>query len=498
MSLRGGATSLAFSTQTLPLRWHEKAYGALETSTIMLQFHDEEKSNDVRRRISDSEPVSLRTYTPSQAVLAKSAGVFHWTPEGRRLYDYSSGVLVANLGHNPSGWLKRFGAYLGWAPNTFDQNRTTDGFEPAVPLTAYNALSEIEANASDRLLASLRATTAGNRLEAVMWAASGSEAVQKAIWACLARDKERDIILATRHGFHGKKGLAGAVTGREGDADRDPRVWFISFPMHEVDDVSRYGDSFDPTCYAAELKRMHDEFGNRINCLVTEPYLGGGGSYHPPSEYLSLLQRFCDEHDIAFILDEVQSNFGRTGSMYAFEKYNLQPDFVCLGKGMGNGVPVSAAVGRADVCGCLGYGATSDTWSANPISCAAVLATLDEFENSDVLAHANRMSKTFFAGLARLKETAAINKVRGEGMVFGIECESIGDLTAGEVANAIVEAAYLGRDNGDGIHLLGPLAGKVIRVSPPMTITQEEAADSLELLFEVCERVSAHAEQAAV
>ena len=104
----------------------------------------------------------------------------------------------------------------------------------------------------------------------------------------------------------------------------------------------------------------------KIGTLITEPYLGGGGSYHPPKAYLQLLERFCRDNDIVFILDEVQSNFGRTGSMFAFETYGLEPDIVVLGKGLGNGVPVAAAVGRADIFAALDYGEGSDTWSAQP------------------------------------------------------------------------------------------------------------------------------------
>src|SRR5690606_32558687 len=109
----------------------------------------------------------------------------------------------------------------------------------------------------------------------------------------------------------------------------------------------------------------------------------------------------------------------------------------------------------------LKYGEASDTWSANPISCAAVLATLDEFENTDVLEHTRKLSKIILAGLERLKETGLIAKVRGEGLVFGIECNSIGDIAAADVANAVVKACYLGQPGGDGIHLLGALANKV-------------------------------------
>jgi len=437
--------------------------------------------------VAEKEAVALRTFTPTQAVLAQSAGVFHWTPEGRRLYDYSSGVLVANLGHNPKSWLKRYADYLGWNAGTFAGG---EGYVKAVTLTAYNAVTEIETQAVNRLLSSVRSSKAGRRLDTVMWAASGSEAVQKALWACLHRDESRDIILATRFGFHGKKGLAGAVTGSEKDHDRDPRVKFISFPMAEIDDVSKYGREIDLSPYEAELEKLWNEYGRRINCLITEPYLGGGGSYHPPASYLQRLQRFCDAHDVMLILDEVQSNFGRTGYMYGFEKNGIEPDFVTLGKGLGNGVPVSAVVGRADVTASLKYGEASDTWSANPISSAAVLATLDEFESTDILEHTRSLTQIYFDGLSRLKETGVISKVRGEGLVFGIECNAVGDLAAKDVANEVVKACYLGRPGGDGIHLLGPLAGTVLRISPPMTITQQQSKDSLDLLFEICQQVA--------
>lgn len=452
-----------------------------------IQFPNEDRSNATRRTIAAKEPIAQRTFTPSQAVFAKSAGPFHWTPEGRRLYDYSSGVLVANLGHNPRSWMRRFCENLGWNPAALSGG---EKFVAAAPMSAYNAITPIEATAVERLVKNVQSRPGGRRLDTVMWSASGSEAIQKALWACLHRDPQRDMILATRHGFHGKKGLAGAVTGSESDHDRDPRVRFISFPMAEVDDVSRYDETFDGSRYQNELEAMWKEFGPRINCLITEPYLGGGGSYHPPSAYLKLLEWFCRRNDILFVLDEVQSNFGRTGSMYAFETHGIEPDFVCLGKGLGNGIPVSAVVGRGDVLASLTYGEGSDTWSANPIACAAVVATLDEFETSGVLEHARNISRIFFRGLSRLKETSLVTKVRGEGMVFGIECGPTPGLTSNAVANKVVETCYLGKPGGDGIHFLGPLAGCVLRVSPPLTISVEEAEASLALFYDLVSQLA--------
>ncbi|MEZ6126495.1 MAG: aspartate aminotransferase family protein [Planctomycetaceae bacterium] len=454
-------------------------------TSFAVEFPGEELSNTTRRIIGDVEPHSLRTFTSSQAVLASSAGIYHWTPEGRRLVDFTSGVLVANLGHNPISWLKRFYAYLGWPSNQEQLAEAEGPFLKATTLTAYNAVTPLEADATRRLLKNLQSRPGGSRLQTVNWAASGSEAVQKALWACMRRDSTRPGVMATRFGFHGKKGLSEAVTGSETDRERDPRVRFISFPREECSDIREPAKVFHPQFYRDELQQVLESAEHPIGCLITEPYLGGGGSFHPPRQYMQLLQDFCRQHDILFILDEVQANFGRTGQMYAFETYGIEPDFVCLGKGLGNGVPVSAAVGRRDVCELMGYGETSDTWSANPLSCAAVLATLDEFETTDVLEQLPHLSALLTEGLLQLKATGAIVNVRGEGMVYGLECGPVGTSTARDVANAIVERCYRGNQHGEGIHLLGPLAGCVLRISPPMCMTDQQARDSLALLKEM-------------
>lgn len=456
---------------------------------FVVEFDGEDSSNQIRQTVGRTEPHSLKTYTPTQAVIASAAGAFVWTPEGRRLFDYSSGVLVTNLGHNPRRWMERFRNNMGWTEDA----EVVGDFLRCPTMTAYNAVTELEATASERLLRSLNASPGGSRLDCVMWSASGSEAVQKALWACMQRDPHRSHVLATRYGFHGKKGLSGAVTGSESDPERDPRVHFISFPREECSDMDAPEKVFKPEVYRKELDDIWQSTDGTIGCLITEPYLGGGGSYHPPREYMQLLQDFCREHDILFILDEVQANFGRTGRMYAFESYGIEPDFVCLGKGLGNGVPVSAAVGRSEICQMMGYGATSDTWSANPISSAAVIATLDEFESTNILERTRHLSEIFVQGLRKLRDTGVVVKIRGEGMVFGIECGPVGTLSPAEAANAVVHRSYRGKNDSQGIHLLGPLAGCVLRVSPPMCMTDAEAEESLTLLHEFVSDVAASA-----
>jgi 4-aminobutyrate aminotransferase-like enzyme len=454
---------------------------SLELSHTPVPLHPgEDRSNELRRLAAELEPLAVRTATPSLAVIAHSCGSYHYTPEHRKLADFTSGVLVANLGHHPVRWWRRVQELLGisGAPSE-------GGFLRAMPLTAYNALTTLELEAARRLVANLQSAPGGTRMEQVVWAASGSEAIQKALWAAMGRRSGSDIILATRRGFHGKKGLAGAVTGDEHSPERDRRVKWLSFPIDACRDIAHRHQPVDLTPFANELETLWQEHGTRICSLITEPYLGGGGSFHPQPEYLQLLQKFCRDHDILFILDEVQSNFGRTGSMYAFTHYGLEPDLVVLGKGLGNGVPVAATVGPADVFASLKPGDLSDTWSGNPLSSAAVIATLDEFENTNVLEHAEELAQLIERHLIALqKELDCVVAVRGEGVVWGIELGAHNGRSPHEMAMDCVKACYLGDEQGRAIHLLGPLSGCVLRVSPPLVMPLDEADEYFHVLRE--------------
>jgi|YNPBryunderm2012_1023409.scaffolds.fasta_scaffold05366_3 4-aminobutyrate aminotransferase-like enzyme len=504
------SSSIAIQTED------ERGFGwTVRTHPVLpprIEHAQEPKGNHIRHILHFGEPKSLRTYTPTQAALVRASGVWLWTADGRPLYDFTSGVLVANLGHYPRSWTRKWFALMGWpvasgfehgsdhgqvgqesvtlghsAPMPCPVPGTTEDFGFAVPLTAYNAMTTVEAEAVRALVQLLQSRPGGSRLEQVLWAASGSEAIQKALWAALAFQRDRPMILATRYGFHGKKGLAQAVTGCETDAERDPRVRFISFPMMECRDVSQRDQPFDPTPYERELQQVLHQFGRKIGTLITEPYLGGGGSFHPPKAYLQLLQNFCRENDILFILDEVQSNFGRTGSLFAFETYGLEPDIVVLGKGLGNGVPVAAAVGRADVLSALNYGDASDTYSAHPLGCAAVVATISEYLSRDVLTPMRAVSEQIERGLVALRKFPFVAAVRGEkgGMVWGVEMQDYAGRSASDWANAFVLAAYRGQGpQQPGVHLLGPLAKKVVRIAPPLIITADQAHHALQILHE--------------
>jgi 4-aminobutyrate aminotransferase-like enzyme len=288
------------------------------------------------------------------------------------------------------------------------------------------------------------------------------------------------MMVATRDGFHGKKGLAGDVTGSD---STNPNVRFISFPLYDYtcqldkSDAHTIESELKPK-YEAELLKLTEDFRGDICLLITEPYLGARGSFHPPNWYLQLLNRWCDENDVVFILDEVQSCFGRTGEMYAFQKYGIQPDIVVLGKGIGNGEPGCVVAGREDLIDSLDYGEGSDTFSGNPRACAAILAALDTFEAFPILDKCRENSKVMKEGLDELaEEFDFVRYVRGEGLVWGVE------MANESVAKEVVLRSYLRyKHDGIGLHMMGPLASKVIRVSPPLVIAPEEIRLGLSLM----------------
>ena len=409
----------------------------------VIEHTNEPIANTLRKRLGAVLGRAQSTYTPTQVVVSKAQGVHLWTADGKQLTDFTSGVLVANLGHAHPRFEERYAQYCS-----------------GLPRTSYNMVTPIEVEACERLVASLGIPNA----QKALWAASGSEGIQKAMWAALHRRPDRPIMLATRGGFHGKKGLANDVSG---ESSANPNVRFISFPMYEEK---------TPEFYQHELDALAAEFPNKIALLITEPYLGAKGSFHPPAWYHQLLEAWCKKHDITFIFDEVQSCHGRTGHMYAFQSYGVQPDLVVLGKGLANGEPAAAVVGRADLIDSLDYGEASDTFSGNPHACAAVCATLDVFEQEAVVAHTQEITPLVRDRLLGLKDRFSfITHVRGEGLVYGVE------IADAEAAKRCVIEAY-GGSNNHGVHFLGPLAGKVLRVSPPLIITKHELADAFALL----------------
>ncbi|MCZ6676583.1 MAG: aspartate aminotransferase family protein [Candidatus Poribacteria bacterium] len=435
------------------------------TITSPVQIENEPQSNESRRLAAEFISKGHKTYTPTQLVIQHAQGVYLWNPEERRFIDFTSGVLVANLGHDHPYFEERYRRYV-----------------KGLPRTAYNTLTELEVRAARRLIENLD----NEKMQCVLWADSGATGVIKAIQAAQRHQPDKHIILATRSGFHSTKGLAGNVTGEQ---SRNPNVRWLSFPM-VMDKGQASNLEWSPAVLipkvVAELDALKREYPDQICMLITEPYLGARGAFHPPKSYLRQLNDWCNENGVTFILDEVQSCHGRTGSMYAFQTYGLDPDLVVLGKGLGNGEPVTAVAGRADILDALDYGEAHDSYSGNPRACAAILAVLDTFEKCPILENCRQMSAIIEEGLYRLTaDFEFATYVRGEGLVWGLEVDSYGGKTAGEIANECVLECYR-----HGLHLMAPLAGNVLRIAPPLVITESEAKAGLQLMYQAFEQIA--------
>jgi len=220
-----------------------------------------------------------------------------------------------------------------------------------------------------------------------------------------------------------------------------------------------------------------------IAALVMEPYLGSGGAVAAPKAYIQKVRQFCREHDILFILDEVQASFGRTGTMFAFEQLGIEPDILCMGKGISSGVPMSAVALRTDLAKHVREGAFGSTYGGfNPLACAAGLATLAVLRDEKVVANARRMTTYVMQRLTSIqRHSATIGEVRGMGLSLGVEF--VRDRASREPASALAcEVAKCALENGLALlyHPCG-IHGNVLRLMPPLTIDKATADEGLDI-----------------
>jgi 4-aminobutyrate aminotransferase-like enzyme len=214
--------------------------------------------------------------------------------------------------------------------------------------------------------------------------------------------------------------------------------------------------------------------------VIVEPYLGAAGFIFPPDGFLPAVEQWARDKGLLLTLDEVQSSYGRTGKMWAMEWENLTPDVVAIGKGIGNGIPTAAVAARGDVIGCLSKGEMSSTVGGNPVSSAAVCAVLEVMDQEKLADNARRMGDLMKARLLEIQEKSrCLGDVRGRGLVIGLEM--VKDKKSKEPApdftrQLIVRCA----EHGLLIGAVG-IFGNVVRVAPPLCITEAEAHESLDL-----------------
>jgi 4-aminobutyrate aminotransferase/(S)-3-amino-2-methylpropionate transaminase len=284
-------------------------------------------------------------------------------------------------------------------------------------------------------------------------------------------------VISFENAFHGRTLLAMSMTSKvkpykAGFGPFAPEVYRAPSPY------AYHGISSDDAIAALEHLFKADVDPSSVACVVIEPVQGEGGFLAMPPDYPAKLRALCDAHGILWVNDEVQSGCGRAGTMWAIEQYaDAEPDMTVFGKSIGGGLPLAGVTGPAEVMDAVPPGGLGGTFGGNPLSCAAALATLDVVTEPDFLAGARELGDTL---RARLDDLAArhpeIGEVRGLGSMLAFEFAE----RTPDRAKAVVDAAF-----ERGLILLScGLYGNVIRLLPPLNITQDELDEGLAILEE--------------
>jgi len=390
---------------------------------------------------------------------------------GNQWLDWTSGVLVANVGHS--------------APEVRDAiiEQARSGL-----LHHYCFAAEPRAELVERL-----ARLAPPGLDKVFLLTTGSEAVECAIKLCRARGREiggpRKIgIIGFERGFHGRtlgSQQAGGIPGlKTWIGNLDPGFITVPFPDGYWQADTRF-DTLTQAVAAAGLAP------GEIAGVIMESYQGVGPDFAPPA-YVTALVAWCREHQITLVFDEVQAGFGRTGRMWAFEHYGVTPDLICCGKGITSSLPLSAVLGRAAIMDLFPPGSMTSTHTGNPLCCVAALACLEKLERSGLVANAGRLGPVLEAGLQRLQAAhpEIVGRVSARGLVGGVQMVKPGTKTPDhDHAHDIVLRCFQ-----KGLLIFSPVGawGQTVKIAPPLTTPADALEEGLEVLAEaVRESVSA-------
>ena len=390
---------------------------------------------------------------------------------GHRLYDtagtgyldFANGIAVTALGHNHP----RVSAAVHAQVDKLMGPVHAIGFsEPTVKL------------------AHMLAATFPDPLDSVLFLNSGSETIDGAI-KLARRVTGRPAVIAFRGAFHGRtigatSVTTSALTYRKGYEPLLPGVYTTVFPS-----VYRYYAGDEEHAIADSLKHldgllMTTVAPEDVAAVIIEPIQGEGGYYPAPAAFLQGLRERCSKHGILLIIDEVQTGYGRTGDMWAFEESGIVPDVVCVAKAIANGLPLSAIVASKATMQAWGKSAHGTTYGGNPVACAAGVAVLETIADEGLLDNARARGTELLGGLRELmSEHTAIGDVRGRGLMIGVEFvkDRGSRIPDGATADAVIERA-----RNAGLLLLScGIAHQVIRWIPPLDVTVPEVEESLRI-----------------
>lgn len=397
--------------------------------------------------------------TPISASHARNAEL--WDVEGRRYIDFSGGIAVLNTGHCHPKVIAAVQKQLSHFTHTCFQ---VVMYEPYIELAErLNALAPIAGPLKSALFS------------------TGAEATENAIKIARAATKRAGVI-AFAGAFHGRTALASALTGKVLPYKKDfgpalPNVWHAPFPAPET------GVSVEESLKCIDFIFKADCGPSGIAAIIIEPVQGEGGFHQAPAELMRGLRRLCDDHGIVFIVDEVQTGFGRTGTMFAMEHYDVSPDVICVAKSLAGGFPLSGVIGKASIMDVADPGGLGGTYAGNPLACAAALAVLDVMEEEKLPQRAQRIGEHLRGWLERVRvrnDVVAIADIRGPGamVAFDIVKERNGRDPDAETTKRIIQRAY---ENGLILLSCGTSAN-TIRILVPLTASDETIDEGLAIL----------------
>jgi predicted acetylornithine/succinylornithine family transaminase len=300
----------------------------------------------------------------------------------------------------------------------------------------------------------------------VFFCNSGAEANEGAIKLArkFAKEKygnERFEIVTALNSFHGRTIATLTATGQD--------------KFHKGFEPLLPGFRYVPF---NDIEALRDALNRNTCAVLLEPIQGEGGVRMPSPEYLKKVRQLCDETGTLLILDEVQTGVGRTGKLFAYEHFGITPDIMTLAKGLGAGAPIGAVLARAEVAEAFKPGDHASTFGGNPMVTTAAIATLETLlEDNILLKECQRLSGYFFDRLSELKKEFSdiVVDIRGLGMMIGMELSC-------SCADVVMECMERGV-------LLNCTAGKTLRFTPPLTVTEDEIDRVVEVLDDVLRRI---------
>lgn len=400
-----------------------------------------EKALSMKEYIDEAEAALLHTYNRYQVVLDKGDGVYLYDMEGKKYLDFCAGIAVFALGYNNREYNDALKAQIDKIIHTSNYYYNVPAVEAAVKMKKVSGM--------DR----------------VFFTNSGAEAIEGALkaarkYAYLKDGRTDHEIIAMEHSFHGRTFGALSVTGNPHYREAfEPMIGNIRFAqLNDFDSV--LSQVTDKTC-----------------AIIMETVQGEGGIYPAQEEFLKKVRALCDEKDILLILDEIQCGMGRTGYMYAWQRYGVKPDIMTTAKALGCGVPVGAFLMTEKVgAHSLTSGDHGTTYGGNPLACAAVSKVLDLFEKDNIIDNVRQVGAYLEEKLAALVDNYDfIEAHRGVGLMQGL----VFSIPVGNIISRALEKGLILINAGTNI----------IRFVPPLVITRENVDDMIVILRDCLDEV---------